>query len=120
MGNRPRSIRNQKKSLTDQTNDNYQSARLTVEEHLWFYARLKGQQPESVRAQSDQMVVDLGILKTMILNWNNFNGSLANHLALSKVKLEGIPHKRHEQSQNLSGGMQRKLSIACAFVGGSK
>merc|ERR1719273_992802 len=32
----------------------------------------------------------------------------------------GIPHKRHEQSQNLSGGMQRKLSIACAFVGGSK
>ena len=34
--------------------------------------------------------------------------------------LPGIPHKRHEQSQNLSGGMQRKLSIACAFVGGSK
>ena len=34
--------------------------------------------------------------------------------------LQGIPHKRHEQSQNLSGGMQRKLSIACAFVGGSK
>merc|ERR1719400_2576347 len=64
---------------------------LTVEEHLWFYARLKGQQPESVKTQSEQMVVDLG-----------------------------IPHKRHEQSQNLSGGMQRKLSIACAFVGGSK
>ena len=42
--------------------------RLTVEEHLWFYARLKGQQPESVRAQSDQMVVDLGTVKTMILN----------------------------------------------------
>ena len=34
--------------------------RLTVEEHLWFYARLKGQQPDSVRAQSEQMVVDLG------------------------------------------------------------
>jgi ABC-type multidrug transport system ATPase subunit len=27
---------------------------------------------------------------------------------------------RDEMSQNLSGGMQRKLSIACAFVGGSK
>ena len=27
---------------------------------------------------------------------------------------------RNELSQNLSGGMQRKLSIACAFVGGSK
>ena len=32
----------------------------------------------------------------------------------------GIPHKRDEWSKNLSGGMQRKLSIACAFVGGSK
>ena len=32
----------------------------------------------------------------------------------------GIPHKKHELSKNLSGGMQRKLSIACAFVGGSK
>lgn len=32
----------------------------------------------------------------------------------------GIPHKRNEMSKNLSGGMQRKLSIACAFVGGSK
>ena len=32
----------------------------------------------------------------------------------------GIPHKRDEMSKNLSGGMQRKLSIACAFVGGSR
>ena len=32
----------------------------------------------------------------------------------------GIPHKKNEWSKNLSGGMQRKLSIACAFVGGSK
>ena len=32
----------------------------------------------------------------------------------------GIPHKKDEWSKNLSGGMQRKLSIACAFVGGSK
>ena len=60
-------------------------------EHLWFYARLKGQKSSGVRDQTDQMVQDLG-----------------------------IPHKRHEMSKNLSGGMQRKLSIACAFVGGSK
>ena len=39
---------------------------------------------------------------------------------MTDSSFEGIPHKRHEQSQNLSGGMQRKLSIACAFVGGSK
>ena len=56
-------------------------ARLTVEEHLWFYARLKGQQPESVRVHSDQMVVDLGTFKTMILNWDNSNGSVANYFA---------------------------------------
>ena len=37
-----------------------------MEEHLWFYARLKGQQPESVRVQSDQMVVDLGTFKESI------------------------------------------------------
>ena len=66
-------------------------SRLTVAEHLWFYARLKGQEPEEVMEQSDRMVEDLG-----------------------------IPHKKHEQSSTLSGGMQRKLSIACAFVGGSK
>jgi len=64
---------------------------LTVAEHLWFYARLKGQQASEVSLQTDHMVQDLG-----------------------------IPHKRHEMSKNLSGGMQRKLSIACAFVGGSK
>ena len=29
-------------------------------------------------------------------------------------------HKRNEISKNLSGGMQRKLSIATAFVGGSR
>ena len=32
----------------------------------------------------------------------------------------GLPHKRDEISKNLSGGMQRKLSIASAFVGGSR
>ena len=31
-----------------------------------------------------------------------------------------LKHKRNEISKNLSGGMQRKLSIATAFVGGSK
>ena len=31
-----------------------------------------------------------------------------------------LSHKRDEISKNLSGGMQRKLSIATAFVGGSQ
>lgn len=32
----------------------------------------------------------------------------------------GLPHKRNAMSSDLSGGMQRKLSIAVAFIGGSK
>ena len=66
-------------------------------EHLWFYSQLKGQGKggkegqEELEEESDRMITDLG-----------------------------IPHKRDEMSKNLSGGMQRKLSIACAFVGGSK
>lgn len=66
-------------------------------EHLWFYSQLKGQGrggkegEEELEEESSKMITDLG-----------------------------IPHKRDEMSKNLSGGMQRKLSIACAFVGGSK
>ncbi len=64
---------------------------LTVDEHLWFYARMKGRKPDEVKAESDKMIEDL-VLK----------------------------HKKHEISKNLSGGMKRKLSIATAFVGDSR
>uniref|UniRef100_A0A8C8M9Z5 P-type phospholipid transporter n=1 Tax=Oncorhynchus tshawytscha TaxID=74940 RepID=A0A8C8M9Z5_ONCTS len=64
---------------------------LTVEEHVWFYGRLKGLSGDEVRKELDTLLEDVGLL-----------------------------HKRHEQTRNLSGGMQRKLSVAIAFVGGSK
>uniref|UniRef100_A0A8C7NR11 P-type phospholipid transporter n=1 Tax=Oncorhynchus mykiss TaxID=8022 RepID=A0A8C7NR11_ONCMY len=64
---------------------------LTVEEHVWFYGRLKGLLGDEVRKELDTLLEDVGLL-----------------------------HKRHEQTRNLSGGMQRKLSVAIAFVGGSK
>uniref|UniRef100_A0A669Q6A4 P-type phospholipid transporter n=1 Tax=Phasianus colchicus TaxID=9054 RepID=A0A669Q6A4_PHACC len=64
---------------------------LTVEEHIWFYGRLKGLAEEQVQAETEQLLQDTG-----------------------------LPHKRQEQTRNLSGGMQRKLSVAIAFVGGSK
>ncbi|NWS77929.1 ABCA1 protein, partial [Crotophaga sulcirostris] len=64
---------------------------LTVEEHVWFYGRLKGLSEEQVKVEMEQLIQDTG-----------------------------LPHKRREQTRNLSGGMQRKLSVAIAFVGGSR
>ncbi|XP_064607351.1 phospholipid-transporting ATPase ABCA1-like [Liolophura sinensis] len=64
---------------------------LTVEEHLWFYARLKGMKSKDVKVEMPQMIEDVGLL-----------------------------NKRTELSKSLSGGMKRKLSVAIAFVGGSR
>uniref|UniRef100_A0A8C9SWW6 ATP-binding cassette sub-family A member 2 n=1 Tax=Scleropages formosus TaxID=113540 RepID=A0A8C9SWW6_SCLFO len=65
--------------------------KLTVEEHLWFYSRLKGMAEEDIRKEMDKMIEDLE-----------------------------LSNKRHCLVQTLSGGMKRKLSVAIAFVGGSR
>ncbi|XP_069576163.1 ATP-binding cassette sub-family A member 2 isoform X2 [Brachyistius frenatus] len=65
--------------------------KLSVEEHLWFYSRLKGMEEEDIRKEMDKMIVDLE-----------------------------LSNKRHSLVQTLSGGMKRKLSVAIAFVGGSR
>ncbi|KAM4578194.1 ATP-binding cassette sub-family A member 2 isoform 1-T1 [Fundulus diaphanus] len=65
--------------------------KLSVEEHLWFYSRLKGMAEEDIRKEMDKMIVDLE-----------------------------LSNKRHSLVQTLSGGMKRKLSVAIAFVGGSR
>ncbi|XP_069128746.1 phospholipid-transporting ATPase ABCA1-like [Argopecten irradians] len=64
---------------------------LTVEEHLWFFARMRGLSPKKVEKEMEQMIKDVG-----------------------------LPHKRKELSNSLSGGMKRKLSVAIAFCGNSK
>ncbi|XP_078147403.1 retinal-specific phospholipid-transporting ATPase ABCA4a isoform X1 [Centroberyx gerrardi] len=64
---------------------------MTVEEHILFYSLLKGSPIAEAEEEMENMLQDLG-----------------------------LPHKRHELTQNLSGGMQRKLSVAMAFVGGAK
>ncbi|XP_078025721.1 phospholipid-transporting ATPase ABCA1b isoform X2 [Epinephelus lanceolatus] len=64
---------------------------LTVEEHIWFYGRLKGLSEQQVKGEIEQILQDTG-----------------------------LPHKRTSRTSALSGGMQRKLSVALAFVGGSK
>lgn len=47
---------------------------LTVEEHIYFYARLKGRSSEEVQKEIDQMINDVG-----------------------------LPHKRKDLAKNLSG-----------------
>lgn len=64
---------------------------LTVEEHLWFYASLKGMAKSEIPEEIKKFLEDVG-----------------------------LQNKRHELSMNLSGGMKRKLSVALAFVAGSK
>lgn len=62
-----------------------------MEEHIWFYGRLKGMSEQQVKSEIQQILQDTG-----------------------------LPHKRSSRTSSLSGGMQRKLSVALAFVGGSK
>ncbi|XP_041616343.1 phospholipid-transporting ATPase ABCA7 isoform X2 [Vulpes lagopus] len=64
---------------------------LTVDEHIWFYGRLKGLSAAAVRREQARLLQDVGL----------------------------VP-KRRAQTRHLSGGMQRKLSVAMAFVGGSR
>uniref|UniRef100_A0A8C3CLL7 ATP-binding cassette sub-family A member 2 n=1 Tax=Cairina moschata TaxID=8855 RepID=A0A8C3CLL7_CAIMO len=65
--------------------------KLTVEEHLWFYSQLKSMAEEEICKEMDKMIEDLE-----------------------------LSNKRHSLVQTLSGGMKRKLSVAIAFVGGSR
>ncbi|RWS28570.1 ATP-binding cassette sub-family A member 7-like protein [Leptotrombidium deliense] len=82
---------NIRKSLGTCPQHNVLFNNLTVYEHLWFYALLKGAKETDVAPEANQMIEDMGLI-----------------------------HKRHEISRNLSGGMQRKLSIGIAFIGGSQ
>jgi len=71
---------------------------LTVLEHMQLYAGLKAANGKSRDKYQD---ADKREIEQMIED-------------------VGLPDKRDEMSRNLSGGMKRKLSVAVAFVGGSK
>ncbi|XP_019857855.1 PREDICTED: ATP-binding cassette sub-family A member 3-like [Amphimedon queenslandica] len=65
--------------------------RLTVSEHLSFFARLKGCPGHRVKQEVPAMIADLNLVD-----------------------------KTKTQSKKLSGGMKRKLSVGIALVGGSE
>ncbi|RLN38339.1 hypothetical protein BBO99_00008317 [Phytophthora kernoviae] len=61
---------------------------LTVEEHMLLFGRIKGYREDELRALAD-----------------------------SQIQKVGLTEKRHVQSQELSGGMKRKLSVAISLLG---
>ncbi|XP_060066261.1 phospholipid-transporting ATPase ABCA3-like [Ylistrum balloti] len=64
---------------------------LTVEEHLWFFAKLKGCPSDQVKKEIDDI-----------------------------IQVMGIEAKRRRLSSTLSGGQKRKLSVGIALIGNSK
>ena len=66
-------------------------ARMSCEEHLLFYGQLKGVPKEALKQRAEQM-----------------------------LKLVNLYEKKDAWSEVLSGGQKRKLSVACALIGGSK
>ena len=56
-----------------------------------------------------------------ILRYCNYFGTLLTCLLdIRMIKDMGLPKKRHNTVDSLSGGMKRKLSVAIAFVAGSR
>lgn len=90
---------------------------LTVEEHVWFYGRLKGLSEEEVKAELDTLLDDVGLLQKRHEQTKNLSGELAR---LSTGLCRHSSPSKPNRPFFLAGGMQRKLSVVIAFVGGSK
>lgn len=64
---------------------------LTVREHLEMYANFKGMNSKDIQNAVDKVIEDVDLAV-----------------------------KQHDYAKNLSGGQKRRLSVAIAFIGGSK
>jgi ABC-type multidrug transport system ATPase subunit len=64
---------------------------MTVEEHLYLFANIKGCPPSEVKSEVEKMISGVG-----------------------------LTDKRNDFADNLSGGQKRKLSLAIAFIGKSR
>lgn len=72
-------------------NSSYPDVSFLLQQHLWFFCKLKGVPVPAIQGHVDEMIDALQ-----------------------------LPDKRHAASSTLSGGMKRKLSCAIALIGGSK
>lgn len=129
--------------------------RLTVEEHLWFYSRLKSMAQGEIRKEMDKWVGwakhrgcrgwgrgrggAWGGAPGPGAGWGGVRGRAQSRgppqgqqerpptvlvprlpMTLRMIEDLELSNKRHSLVQTLSGGMKRKLSVAIAFVGGSR
>lgn len=97
---------------------------MTVEEHIYFYARVKGRSSKEVKKEIDQMINDVGLPHKRKDLAKNLSGlCVCVFVCFSSIHTTLIMHTDIGYLANFycvhSGGMQRKLSVAIAFVGGS-
>lgn len=100
-----------------------------MEEHIWFYGRLKGLPEERVKAEMEQIVNDVGLPHKRTSRTSTLSGERRLDLHFSMFpdgSSVSVPDWFLWLVLSLAplvvcaGGMQRKLSVALAFVGGSK
>ncbi|NXS13542.1 ABCA1 protein, partial [Neodrepanis coruscans] len=90
---------------------------LTVEEHIWFYGRLKGLSEQQVQEEMEQLLQDTGLPHKRQEQTRNLSGACSGQGWVPEWGLVALDPGQHCPS---AGGMQRKLSVAIAFVGGSR
>lgn len=93
-----------------------------MEEHILFYSLLKGRTQAEAEREVEDMLVDLGLPHKRDDEAQNLSGGALVSLPVF-VKERVIHHCSLSERLSLTystGGMQRKLSVAMAFVGGSK
>lgn len=91
-----------------------------MEEHVWFYGRLKGLSEERVKAEMEQLIQDTGLPHKRREQTRNLSGACRG--GRTGTRAGGGPQPQPPQRCPCcpAGGMQRKLSVAIAFVGGSR
>ena len=89
---------------------------MTVREHLDFYGKLKGLEDEIERIQAIDMSEQITKNEKGLFLTNHFFFLLPFRL-IDSMAMEQVQDR---QVKNLSEGMQRRVCVSLAFIGGSK
>lgn len=95
---------------------------------MWFYGCMKGLSEAEVKAELDTLLEDVGLLHKRHEQTKNLSGKVISFTSVcetlcmknNRFVFQSVFFSSLKFSIWLSGGMQRKLSVAIAFVGGSK